>query len=275
MGNIITSSSSPRRDDETGNKETKGGVESKSMKSWLIDKPLGTAANLSKLLPTGTTLTFQTLAPSFTKGGNCTGHGVNFCFTWGLIGFLTLLTGVLSFTDSVTDRDGRTYYGCATCYGLWLFNGDLDKLPLFDIDDEEEEKKQLEQLKQSKKLKKRDFMHAIVSAAVFATLAFCDASVQRCLLPEESEQWKEFLANLPLAVGFLASFLFMIFPTTRNGIGDDGPDAPPDMKPTAKPAGEQHAPHGNNPNKCSSSLMTMDTAQVAPRTSYEINDQVV
>ena len=35
----------------------------------LFGKSLGTVASLSKLLPTGTTLAFQTMAPAFTKGG--------------------------------------------------------------------------------------------------------------------------------------------------------------------------------------------------------------
>jgi hypothetical protein len=92
-----------------------------NMKTWLVDKSLGLAANLSKLLPTGTTL-----APAFTKGGTCVDHNVNFWFTWGLIGFLTLLCAFLSFfTDSFMDTDGVTYYGWATCDGFKLFNREL------------------------------------------------------------------------------------------------------------------------------------------------------
>ncbi|XP_062181772.1 protein DMP10-like [Phragmites australis] len=190
-----------------------------SPKKGLFDKSLGTAANLSKLLPTGTTLAFQTMAPSFTNRGNCEHDRVNFAFTWGLIGFLTLLCAVLCFTDSVTDKGGNTYYGVATPHGFKLFNHKLEDLPLFD---EKEKKKKLDKLRKSKKWRPQDFLHALFSAAVFVALAFCDAGVQNCLVPKESRQWREFLANLPLAVGFLASFVFMIFPSTRNGIGDDG-----------------------------------------------------
>jgi hypothetical protein len=237
--------------------KSKGGP---SMKMWLVDKPLGSAANLSKLLPIGTTL-----APAFTKGGKCKDHDVNFWFTWGLIGFLTLLWGLLSITDSVTDKDGVTYYGYATWTGFELFNRKLSEPSLFH--DEGEKKKQME----SKKLKKRDLLHAIVSASVFLVLAFCDGGVQKCLVPSESEPWQEFLANVPLAVGFLAGFLFMVFPSTRNGIGGDGPPPPP-----AVPEAGTKTPAAPHANPCDSSLTTMDTTQVAPPTTcYEIDDQVV
>jgi hypothetical protein len=91
--------------------------------------------------------------------------------------------------------------------------------------------------------------------------------VQKCLVPSESEPWQEFLANVPLAVGFLAGFLFMVFPSTRNGIGDDGPPPPavPDEAGTKAPAAQ--------PNPCDTLLTTMDTTQVdPPTTSYEIDD---
>ncbi|CAN6380694.1 unnamed protein product [Urochloa humidicola] len=166
-----------------------------------MDKSLGTVESLSKLLPTGTTLAFQTMAPSFTKGGQCHGHDVNFAFTWGLIGFLTLLCAVLSFTDSVTDKHGHTYYG------FKLFNHDLRILDLAD--------ESSSALKKRMRMGPRDLLHAVVSAAVFVALALCDAGVQRCLVPEESRTWKDFLNHLPLAVGFLASFLLIIFPSTR------------------------------------------------------------
>ena len=174
---------------------------------------LGAAATLSKLLPTGTTLAFQTMQPSFTNGGDCAGHRVNYAFTWGLIGFLALLCAALSFTDSVTDQEHHTHYGLATCNGFWLFNrGNERTLPGIDWG----------KLQETKRIRARDFMHAVVSSAVFVSVAFCDAGVQGCLVAEESTQWREFLALLPLAVAFLASFLFFIFPSDRKGIGEEG-----------------------------------------------------
>lgn len=185
-----------------------------SNKKPVFHKSMGTVAGLRKLLPDGTTLAFETMAPAFTRGGQCNDHDVNFVFTWWLVGFLTVLCMILSFTDSFTDKDGNTHYGVATPKGFMLFNGDLKDLQL--PDDE------LEALKKRIKWNRRDFLHAILRAAMFVALAFCDAGLQRCLVPRESRHWRDLLNHLPLAVGFFASFVFIIFPSARNGIGEVG-----------------------------------------------------
>jgi hypothetical protein len=82
---------------------------------------------------------------------------------------------------------------------------------------------------------------------------------------------------LPLAVGFLASFVFIIFPSNRLGIGkegaSDGDDAAPAQAPAPAPGGrslqnikttEQQA------SNCKSSLQAMGITQVDPSTSYEL-----
>ncbi|RLM69891.1 uncharacterized protein C2845_PM17G02960 [Panicum miliaceum] len=186
---------------------------------WYFDKSMVTAAGLSKLLPAGTTLAFQTMAPSFTRGGECKRHGVNYAFTWGLIGFLTVLCVALSFTDSITDEHG-TYYGIATLRGFRLF----DHHPTREGEEDWEE------LKRRKRIKQRDWLHALLSAAVFVAIAFCDAGVQGCLVPKESSQWRECITLLPLAVGFVASFVFIIFPSNRKGIGQEGASTPDQVK---------------------------------------------
>jgi len=185
-----------------------------SNKKPVFHKSMGTVAGLRKLLPDGTTLAFETMAPAFTRGGQCNDHDVNFVFTWWLVGFLTVLCMILSFTDSFTDKDGNTHYGVATPKGFMLFNGDLKDLQL--PDDE------LEALKKRMKWNRRDFLHAILRAAMFVALAFCDAGLQRCLVPRESRHWRDLLNHLPLAVGFFASFVFIIFPSARKGIGEVG-----------------------------------------------------
>ncbi|KAF8641948.1 hypothetical protein HU200_067663 [Digitaria exilis] len=229
----------PSDDHGDGQQQTKEDKDD-HLKRGFFDKSIGTAAGLSKLLPTGTTMAFQTMAPSFTRGGMCGEDDViNVAFTWWLIVFLTLLCAVLSFTDSVRGKDGHTYYyGIAMRKRLVLFNHDEDK------------RQELADALTSKKMGWKDFLHAFFSAAVFMTLAFCDAGVQRCLVRSESPEWKQLLANLPLAVGFLASFVFIVFPSDRNGIGvETAPHphtaaAPPDggQTPTATPrnAGEHN-----------------------------------
>ncbi|KAJ1274473.1 hypothetical protein BS78_05G064200 [Paspalum vaginatum] len=167
------------------------------------------------------------MAPSFTKGGKCNGHGVNFAFTWGLVGFLTFLSALISFTDSVTDKHGDTYYGLATCDGFLLFDKDKEQeysSPSSPDDGSDVMSRKIwwEDIKRKKKLRPQDYVNALIRAAVFMALAFCDAGVQDCLVPKESRQWRDFLAILPLAVGFLASFVFIIFPSNRKGIGAEG-----------------------------------------------------
>ncbi|KAF8641949.1 hypothetical protein HU200_067664 [Digitaria exilis] len=189
-----------------------GAAPTKKKQPRFSSKSVGTAASLSKLLPAGTTLAFQTMAPSFTKGGECSDHDVNFVFTWGLISFLTTLCAALCFTDSVTDKHGHSYYGVATPTGFKLFNHDMRSLELAESRCS---------LMRKKRMKPLDFLHAVVSAAVFVAIALCDAGVQKCLIPKGSQPWKDFLAHLPLAVGFLASFLLVIFPSERKGIGED------------------------------------------------------
>ncbi|XP_066341327.1 protein DMP10-like [Miscanthus floridulus] len=120
MASTSTSTTTPNQLDSkngngpksnTTNQPSKSIDDDSKKKRPIFSKSLGTAAGLSKLLPTGTTLAFQTMAPSFTRGGACEDHDVNFAFTCGLIVFLTLLTAALNFTDSVQGKDGNTHYG--------------------------------------------------------------------------------------------------------------------------------------------------------------------
>ncbi|CAO2208221.1 unnamed protein product [Urochloa humidicola] len=140
---------------------------------------LSSASDLLKLLPTGTVLAFQALAPSFSN------HG------------------------AVLGRDGKLYHGAATLRGFYPFNfagtreergaafRDLSRLRITAL----------------------DLVHAFFSALVFLAVALADASVQGCLFPDAGPDVRELLVNLPLGAGFLSSMVFMIFPTTRKSIG--------------------------------------------------------
>uniref|UniRef100_J3L036 Uncharacterized protein n=1 Tax=Oryza brachyantha TaxID=4533 RepID=J3L036_ORYBR len=78
-------------------------------------------------------------------------------------------------------------------------------------------------------LKKRklhwlDGVHAFFTAVVFLSVAFSDVGLQKCLFPHAGRDTMELLKNMPLGMSFLSSFVFMIFPTTRHGIGFHGSD---------------------------------------------------
>uniref|UniRef100_A0A0E0JJ22 Uncharacterized protein n=1 Tax=Oryza punctata TaxID=4537 RepID=A0A0E0JJ22_ORYPU len=87
--------------------------------------------------------------------------------------------------------------------------------------EQEELKGQLER----KKLHWLDGVHAFFTAVVFLSVAFSDVGLQRCLFPDAGHDTMELLKNMPLGMSFLSSFVFMIFPTTRKGIGFSNPNS--------------------------------------------------
>ncbi|RLM93946.1 uncharacterized protein C2845_PM08G14890 [Panicum miliaceum] len=168
---------------------------------------LSSASDLLKLLPTGTVLAFQALAPSFSNHGVC--HVVNRYLVLSLVGACAASCVLLSFTDSLVGRDGKLYHGAATFGGFYPFN--------FTGTREEREAtfKDLYRLR----ITAMDFVHAFFSALVFLAVALADASIQGCLFPDARPDVRELLVNLPLGAGFLSSMVFMIFPTTRKSVG--------------------------------------------------------
>lgn len=172
------------------------------------DKVMSSAANLAQLLPTGTVLAYQALSPSFNNHGNCTTS--NRWLTAVLVGVLAAVSLFFSFTDSVVGRrDGKLYYGVATPHGFNVFNLS-----------EEEEKREWGELEKKKlRLRPLDYVHAFFTAVVFLTVAFSDVGLQRCFFPNAGVNTNELLKNLPLGTAVLSSFVFMIFPTRRKGIG--------------------------------------------------------
>uniref|UniRef100_M8B2A2 Uncharacterized protein n=1 Tax=Aegilops tauschii TaxID=37682 RepID=M8B2A2_AEGTA len=130
-----------------------------------MNKVMSSIANLAQLLPTGTVLTYQALAPSFTNYGKC--ETSNQWLTTTLVAVLASACLFFSFTDSV---------------------------PL-------------------------DFVHAFFTAVVFLIMAFSDVGLQNCFFPDASRNTQQLLKNLPLGMAFLSSFVFIIFPTKRKGIG--------------------------------------------------------
>lgn len=109
-----------------------------------------------------------------------------------------------SFTDSFRDKDGNVCYGFATLNGLWRIDGSVSVPPEF-----------------AAKYRPRsiDFMHAFMSMLVCAAVALFDQNVVTCFYPTPSAGVQEILTALPVGNGVCCSMLFVIFPTTRHGIG--------------------------------------------------------
>ncbi|TKW21035.1 hypothetical protein SEVIR_4G188100v4 [Setaria viridis] len=181
------------------------------------EKVLSVSANLAKLLPSGAVLVYQTLSASFTNQGSC--NTANKWLSALLVGFLSAACIFLTFTDSIV-HDNKIYYGVALAGRLKIFA--LSRT---------EEKRLLRVLKKDlveRRLKTLDWVHAFFTAIVFLSIAMGDVGLQKCFFPDldsdHMKNVKELLRNAPLGLALLSSFVFMIFPTTRHGVGFDNGD---------------------------------------------------
>ncbi|KAL6615772.1 hypothetical protein ACP70R_038042 [Stipagrostis hirtigluma subsp. patula] len=167
-----------------------------------IGQTYQSTGHLAKLLPSGTVLSFQLLAPTLAKQGHC--GDMNRMMTAGLVVLCAVSCFVLSFTDSFRDEEGKVRYGFATFKGLWVIDGGAALEPLAAAE---------------YRIRFLDFVHAIVSAMIFVAIALFDQNVVSCFYPVQSEDAKQLLTTLPVAIGVIGSMLFVSFPTTRHGIG--------------------------------------------------------
>jgi hypothetical protein len=169
-----------------------------------ISQTYQSTAHLAKLLPTGTVLAFQLLSPVVTAQGHCV--RANRAMAAALLALCALSCFVLSFTDSFRDAaTGAVRYGFATTGGLWVIDGGA---PLDDP-----------RAAVAYRIRFLDLVHAVVSVMIFAAVALLDQNVVTCFYPVPSEDARQVLTVLPIAIGVVGSMLFVTFPTTRHGIG--------------------------------------------------------
>ncbi|KAG8500592.1 hypothetical protein CXB51_004177 [Gossypium anomalum] len=176
----------------------------KTKKQKIVRKTFKGTAVLSKLLPTGSALTFQILSPVLTNQGQCK---TQVCqnLMLGLVAFCASLCFFLSFTDSVRDERGKVRYGVATFRGLWVMDGPVE------LSIEEANKY---------KVKLIDFFHALVSIMIFMALVLFDQNVVNCFGLKPSGDSNELLLMLlPASTGAIGCLLFVSFPSKRHGIG--------------------------------------------------------
>ncbi|KAG6419792.1 hypothetical protein SASPL_116304 [Salvia splendens] len=167
-----------------------------------LSQALQGSANLANLLPTGTLLAFQVLTPIFTNNGSC--DAATRPMTLFLLTLLAASCFLASFTDSLRCANGDVHYGFATTKGLWLFdNPDAAALP--DLS--------------GYRLNAMDVVHAVLSVAVFAAVAMRDKNAVGCFYPEAAREVQEVVDIAPVGIGLIASLLFVVFPSRRNGIG--------------------------------------------------------
>ncbi|KAH6789106.1 transmembrane protein [Perilla frutescens var. frutescens] len=168
----------------------------------VLTQALQSSANLANLLPTGTIFAFQLLTPIFTNGGSCD----TTTRPTALLIVLAISCLLASFTDSIKCANGDVHYGFVTTKGLWMFdfsNASASGLP--DLS--------------KYRLKMMDVMHALLSLSVFVAVALRDKNVVRCFYPMPGNEAQQMLDVVPVAIGFVSSLLFVLFPTKRHGIG--------------------------------------------------------
>ncbi|CAN0896752.1 Protein DMP6 [Linum grandiflorum] len=169
-----------------------------------IKKTFKATELLTKLLPTGSVLTFQVVSPILTNQGKCM-TPTSRSLALSLLTLCGLSCFFQCLTDSFKDAKGKIRYGLATFNGLWVIDGSKAKLC-------PEEASQY-------RLRFVDLFHATMSALVFGAVALFDKNVVSCFFPEPTEDVKELLSTLPFAIGLVGSLLFLAFPTKRHGIG--------------------------------------------------------
>lgn len=174
----------------------------KSLIQKAISQTFQSTAHLANLLPTGSVLAFQLLAPIFTSQGQC--DTVGRYMTSVLIALCGLSCFFLSFTDSFKDQKGNLSYGFATVHGMWIIDGSTTLPP---------------QVAANYRIKFIDFVHAFTSISVFAAVALFDQNVVSCFYPAPSAETQQLLTSLPVGIGVICSMLFVTFPTKRHGIG--------------------------------------------------------
>uniref|UniRef100_A0ACD5VZ83 Uncharacterized protein n=1 Tax=Avena sativa TaxID=4498 RepID=A0ACD5VZ83_AVESA len=155
-----------------------------------MQKAMGQAyqstGHLAKLLPSGTVLAFQLLAPTLAKQGHC--GDMNQVMTGGLVILCALSCFVLSFTDSFRDEKGKVRYGFATLMGLWVIDGGTTLDPHAAVE---------------YKIKLLDFVHATVSAMIFVAIALFDQNVVSCFYPIPSEDTSKYSQQYQLLLELL------------------------------------------------------------------------
>ncbi|KAI3691641.1 hypothetical protein L6452_31441 [Arctium lappa] len=166
------------------------------------DKTLTGVGNLIKLLPTGTVFAFQFLNPILTNSGHCT--TLNKYLSSALIALCGLSCFFSSFTDSYQDDDGSTttHYVIATKNGFWP-----PPPPSSAVD------------ASKYRLRVGDFVHAVFTVVVFAAVALLDDNTVECLYPGFESNEKVLMMAMPPVIGVVSGSVFMVFPTTRHGIG--------------------------------------------------------
>ena len=171
----------------------------------MADTMFKSIGDVLKLLPTSTVIVYEVLNPIVTNAGACS--VANEAVTAVLLAVFAFSCAFSAFTDSYIGADGKVRYGLVTARGLLPFNGGGDP----DAAGRDFSRY---------RLRLADFAHAFFSVIVFAAVALlADANTVACFYPGLMAQQKQLVTALPVVIGVLASGFFVVFPSTRHGLG--------------------------------------------------------
>ncbi|KAI3960263.1 hypothetical protein MKW98_016987 [Papaver atlanticum] len=100
--------------------------------------------------------------------------------------------------------DGKYHYGYVTPGGLALFR------PSLGVETPKDERY---------RLCFSNFIHTLISTTVFAVIIGGDRRVTHCLLRKHVKEIDDVMESFPLIVGVICSWLYLVFPNTRYGVG--------------------------------------------------------
>jgi hypothetical protein len=171
--------------------------------------------HLSNVLPTGTFLVFQVLAPLATNNGDC--HKTEKVVTSAALVILSALCFFTCYTDSYKTDHGTLYYGLVTWRGLWTPNFEYAQIARsgFFLDKPDEKYK----------WRFTDFLNAAVSVVTLLTLSLLTAPVTTCFYPNLPSSVEK---TVPLLVGLVVSVVCAFGTNSRHGIGFAPPPHPVD-----------------------------------------------
>ncbi len=164
------------------------------------------------MLPTGTFLLLQVLAPLATNNGDC--HGTERAVTAITILVLSLVCFFTSFTDSCKDKNGTVYYGFVTTRGMWNPNFRTANIAgvkgcMYTGLSSGDKKKYT--------LKFSDFVNAAISVTALVVVSLLTPPITTCLYPGITTSIVKSIPLVGLVLSVIAIFGFKT--NSRHGIG--------------------------------------------------------
>ncbi|BBN14436.1 hypothetical protein MPTK1_6g11700 [Marchantia polymorpha subsp. ruderalis] len=164
-----------------------------------------TISKLSNLLPTGTFLAFQAVAPLFTNNGDC--GFTEKVMTGILLLLFAIICWVLNFTDSITLPNGSVRYGIVTKSGLYnpqFKNSNIEGVTgYFYMDDKFI-------------VNGFDFVNGVCDLIALGALTLLTPPISTCYYPNISST---IVKTVPILVAIVVGGYFAFAPAPRHGIG--------------------------------------------------------